>query len=83
MASAQGSRPAGGGARTLWAWSDRREVQLPAARGVFAAQGGAALGVKVLCSYRLDGGTRSGTLRGAQSDGPFTRDSMYKENIAT
>ena len=40
-------------ARTLWAWSDRLEAQLPAARQVLAAQGGEAQGDKVLRAYRL------------------------------
>lgn len=94
-------------ARTLWAWSDRLEAQLPAAHEVLAAQVGAAQGDKVLRAYRLylagsalgfergwmalhqvlalrpDGELRGGFLHGAQSDYPFTRDYMYKENIAT
>lgn len=40
-------------ARTLWAWSDGLEAQLPAAREVLAAQGGAQQGDKVLRAYRL------------------------------
>ena len=40
-------------ARTLWAWSDALEAQLPAAREVLAAQGGAQQGDKVLRAYRL------------------------------
>src|SRR3989344_3827389 len=40
-------------ARTLWAWSDGLEAQLPAAREVLATQGGAQQGDKVLRAYRL------------------------------
>jgi cyclopropane-fatty-acyl-phospholipid synthase len=40
-------------ARTLWAWSDRLEARLPAARDVLAAQMGAEQGDKVLRAYRL------------------------------
>jgi len=40
-------------ARTLWAWSDRLEARLPAARQVLAAQSGAGQGDKVLRAYRL------------------------------
>ena len=89
-------------ARTLWAWSDRLEAQLPAAREVLAAQGGAGRGDKVLRAYRLylagsalgfergwmalhqmlairpDGDTATGTMPGAQSDYPFTREYIYK-----
>ena len=34
-------------------------------------------------ALRPDGELRGGFLHGAQSDYPFTRDYMYKENIAT
>lgn len=40
-------------ARTLWAWSDGLEAQLPAARGVLAAHGSAEQADKVLRAYRL------------------------------
>ncbi|MFT4242402.1 MAG: class I SAM-dependent methyltransferase [Acidovorax sp.] len=40
-------------ARTLWAWSDSLESQLPAAREVLAAHAGAERGDKVLRAYRL------------------------------
>ncbi|EJE52735.1 methyltransferase, cyclopropane fatty acid synthase [Acidovorax sp. CF316] len=94
-------------ARTLWAWSDRLEARLPAAREVLAAQGGDAQCDKVLRAYRLylagsalgfergwmalhqmlatrpDGDAARGRPPGAQSDYPFTRDYMYKENTAT
>ncbi|MBU0747398.1 MAG: class I SAM-dependent methyltransferase [Gammaproteobacteria bacterium] len=40
-------------ARTLWAWSDSLEAQLPAAREALAAQGGSGHGDKVMRAYRL------------------------------
>ena len=40
-------------ARTLWAWSDQLEAQLPAARGVLAGQGSAEQAERVLRAYRL------------------------------
>lgn len=40
-------------ARTLWAWSDRLESQLPAARQALAAHAGAQRGDKALRAYRL------------------------------
>lgn len=40
-------------ARTLWAWSDALEGQLPAARGVLAATAGADEAEKILRAYRL------------------------------
>ncbi|CAN7204245.1 class I SAM-dependent methyltransferase [Acidovorax sp. LjRoot194] len=40
-------------ARTLWAWSDRLEARLPAARDVLAAHWGSEQGDKVLRAYRL------------------------------
>ena len=40
-------------ARTLWAWSDALEAQLPAAREVLAAQGSTEDTDKVLRAYRL------------------------------
>ena len=40
-------------ARTLWAWSDRLEAQLPAARSVLDAHAGVEHGDKVLRAYRL------------------------------
>ena len=40
-------------ARTLWAWSDSLEAQLPAARDVLHAQAGAERGDKILRAYRL------------------------------
>lgn len=40
-------------ARTLWAWSDALEAQLPRAREILAAQHGAEKGEKVLRAYRL------------------------------
>ena len=88
-------------ARTLWAWSDRLEAQLPAARDVLRAQSGADQGDKVLRAYRLylagsalgfergwmalhqmlaikpDGNTATGTIPGAQSGYPFTREYIY------
>ena len=88
-------------ARTLWAWSDRLEAQLTAARDVLHAQAGADQGDKVLRAYRLylagsalgfergwmalhqmlatkpDGNTAKGTIPGAQSAYPFTRDYIY------
>jgi cyclopropane-fatty-acyl-phospholipid synthase len=88
-------------ARTLWAWSDRLEAQLPAARAVLAESAGESDAEKILRAYRLylagsalgfergwmalhqmlaakpHGDTVSGSLPGAQSDYPFTRDYMY------
>ncbi|MFN3439754.1 MAG: hypothetical protein ACK41V_18815 [Acidovorax sp.] len=44
-------------ARTLWAWSDRLEAQLPAARDVLRAQPITDQGNKVVaCVPRLSGG---------------------------
>ncbi len=40
-------------ARTLWAWSDSLEAQLPAARKLLVAQGAAEQGDKALRAYRL------------------------------
>jgi cyclopropane-fatty-acyl-phospholipid synthase len=40
-------------ARTLWAWSDALEAQLPKARDILIAQHGAERGEKVLRAYRL------------------------------
>lgn len=40
-------------ARTLWAWSDALEAQLPRAREILAAQHGKENGEKVLRAYRL------------------------------
>jgi len=40
-------------ARTLWAWSDALEAQLPAAREVLHAQTGAEQGERALRAYRL------------------------------
>lgn len=40
-------------ARTLWAWSDRLEAQLPAARQALHASAGAEHGDKLLRAYRL------------------------------
>ena len=40
-------------ARTLWAWSDGLEAQLPAARAVLAASAGDSDAEKVLRAYRL------------------------------
>ena len=88
-------------ARTLWAWSDALEAQLPQAREVLAAKHGAERAEKILRAYRLylagcalgfergwvsihqmlathpDGRMETGSLRGAQSEYPFTRDYMY------
>ena len=93
-------------ARTLWAWSDALEAQLPVARQLLVAQAGEERGDKVLRAYRLylagcalgfergwtalhqmlatrpDGDTATGSLRGAQSDYPFTRDYMYPNRPA-
>jgi len=94
-------------ARTLWAWSDRLEAQLPAAREVLAAQADGGKGDKVLCAYRLylagsalgfergwmalhqmlamrpDGDMATGTMPGAQSDYPFTREYIYKNQTTS
>lgn len=40
-------------ARTLWAWSDGLEAQLPAARAVLAASAGESAAEKILRAYRL------------------------------
>jgi len=40
-------------ARTLWAWSDRLEAQLPAARAALAATAGDSGAEKILRAYRL------------------------------
>lgn len=88
-------------ARTLWAWSDALERQLPQARAVLAAQLGQERAERALRAYRLylagsalgfeqgwmelyqmlsirpDGDPAGGSMRGAQSDYPFTRDFMY------
>lgn len=93
-------------ARTLWAWSDALEAQLPEARAVLVAQAGQGRGDKALRAYRLylagcalgfergwmalhqmlatrpDGNIESGSLRGAQSPYPFTRDYMYPHRPA-
>jgi cyclopropane-fatty-acyl-phospholipid synthase len=89
-------------ARTLWAWSDGLESQLPQAQRILATTHGEAGGETVLRAYRLylagsamcfeqgwialhqilatrpDGRMSTGTLHGAQTAYPFTRDYMYR-----
>ena len=89
-------------ARTLWAWSDALEAQLPRARQVLRdSTGDEGRAERVLRAYRLylagsamcfeqgwislhqmlstkpDGNMSKGTMRGAQSEYPFTRDHIY------
>ena len=88
-------------ARTLWAWSDALERQLPQARAVLVAQIGRESAERALLAYRLylagsalgfeqgwmalhqmlsirpDGNPSHGSMRGAQSEYPFTRDLLY------
>lgn len=88
-------------ARTLWAWSDALERQLPQARAVLTAQIGQESAERALRAYRLylagsalgfeqgwmalhqmlsirpNGDPSYGTMHGAQSDYPFTRDALY------
>ncbi|RCX09246.1 cyclopropane-fatty-acyl-phospholipid synthase [Extensimonas vulgaris] len=94
-------------ARTLWAWSDGLEAQLPKARTVLAGKHGVERAEKILRAYRLylagcalgfergwtalyqmlaahpDGRMETGSLRGAQSEYPFTRDYMYAARPAS
>jgi cyclopropane-fatty-acyl-phospholipid synthase len=89
-------------ARTLWAWSDGLESQLPQAQRILATTHGEEGGETVLRAYRLylagsamcfeqgwialhqilatrpDGRMSTGTLHGAQTAYPFTRDYMYR-----
>ncbi|HSV58110.1 MAG TPA: cyclopropane-fatty-acyl-phospholipid synthase family protein [Variovorax sp.] len=89
-------------ARTLWAWSDALEAQLPRARQVLQGSiGDEGRAERVLRAYRLylagsamcfeqgwislhqmlstrpDGNMSRGTMRGAQSEYPFTRDHIH------
>jgi cyclopropane-fatty-acyl-phospholipid synthase len=81
-------------ARTLWAWSDRLESSLRHAREVASEAvvrayrlylAGSAMAFErrwislhQLVAVRPSGDLQQGTLRGAQSDYPFTRDYIYQ-----
>ena len=89
-------------AKTLWAWSDALEAQLPRAQQLLEEKADPAQAAKTLRAYRLylagcatgfeqgwialhqmlaiapDGAMNTGSMRGAQSQYPFTRDYMYR-----
>ena len=86
-------------ARTLWAWSDALEQQLDAARRVTSEAtvrayrmylAGSAMSFErgwislfQLLATKPSGDLAQGTLRGAQSDFPFTRGHMYPAHEVT
>ena len=89
-------------AKTLWAWSDALEAQLPRAQQLLEDKADPAQAAKTLRAYRLylagcatgfeqgwialhqmlaiapDGAMNTGSMRGAQSQYPFTRGYMYR-----
>ena len=89
-------------AKTLWAWSDALEAQLPRAQQLLEDKSDPAQAAKTLRAYRLylagcatgfeqgwialhqmlaiapDGAMNTGSMRGAQSQYPFTRGYMYR-----
>ena len=80
-------------ARTLWAWSDALETKLDQARALLEESrvrayrmylAGSAMGFErgwlslyQILATRPDGDVSSGSMRGAQSDYPFSRSHMY------
>ena len=89
-------------AKTLWAWSDALEAQLPRAQQLLEDKSDPAQAATTLRAYRLylagcatgfeqgwialhqmlaiapDGAMNTGSMRGAQSQYPFTRGYMYR-----